>query len=161
MNRGFTETLTTSMVVNGRKYFLKKVIFLNKNWVLNFTGTPPCFYGEDFDDYGHGVEHPISIGDEISAECRDDPQYGIVVGIIRNIHDEPVCYKVVRIEDSGDTVGVFDYIQARDVTFYEPCGSSEWSLGRIGYTLVENEDNNEGIWQYKFYNETTKDVIFW
>lgn len=129
-------------------------------------GNFPCFGGEDFDDYGYGVNHPVSIGDEIYVERDEEPQWGIVVGIIRNVYGDPVCYKVVRTKNDRDTVGVFDYIQAREVSFCEPCETAAWSLSRIGYEFIENEeesddDEEDSVWRYMFRNDTTKDVIFW
>lgn len=128
-------------------------------WVLKKDGTEEedFFAPSDFDDYGYGPFHDTSIGDEIEAWDKDDPQFGIVLGIIRSYSGRPMCYKVWRqVQDEGD-VGCFDYIQASKVTLSEPCGSSEWSLGRIGYKLMEDEDGDPIC----FYNEETGDVIEW
>lgn len=122
------------------------------NWVLQEDDRNGYLSALDYDDYGYGELHSVSIGDEIEADAGDYPQYGIVIGIIRNRIGDPVCYKVWRIEQ-GD--GCFDYIEASKVTLCEPCGSSEWSLGRIGYKLIDSE---EGC---RFINQSTGDVILW
>ena len=128
---------------------------MKNNWVLQADETNICSARNDFDDYGYGQYHPVSIGDEIIVDDEDCFQSGIVVGIIRNIYGVPVCYKVVTRKDNEDTVGVFDYISPEKVTLCDPCGSAAWSVGRVGYLWIEND---LGGW---FYNKTTGDVIFW
>lgn len=119
---------------------------MKNNWQLQQDVSNFDALSDDFDDYGYGESHEVSIGDEIESEEGEFGQYGIVLGVIRNFYGEPVCYKVWRNEDK-----CFDYIQASRVTMCEPCGSSEWSLGRIGYQKLEN----------CYYNEETGDRIIW
>ena len=97
----------------------------------------------------------MSVGDEIVVDDEEFSQYGIVVGIIRNVYGVPVCYKVVSRRDSNDTIGVFDYISPEKVTVCDPCGSASWSVSRIGYEWTEDETGG------RFYNKVTGDVIFW
>lgn len=130
---------------------------MKNQWVLQPHPENKNLTRMDYDDYGCGAEHPISIGDEIEAFDERHPQFGVVVGIIRNVYGIPVCYKVVRQFDDDSTFE-YDYIQAKSVTLAEPCGSSEWSLGRIGYEpVVINEDPREGY----YFNKETKDVVLW
>lgn len=124
------------------------------NWQLQQDGRNADFLCADYDDYGYGEAHRVSIGDEIESDLNDYAQYGVVVGIIRDYTGTPVCYKVWRTSEAEH--GFFDYIQAAKVTMCEPCGSSEWSLGRIGYQLMESEDGSG-----YFYNPETEDVIQW
>lgn len=106
----------------------------------------------NFDDYGRGEDHKVSIGDEIeSSDKNGNIHAGVVVGIIRNLNNDPVCYK---IWDDGRED--FDYVQVSDSIVCEPCGSSQWALERIGYTRYEFRG---GIGYYK--NERTGDVIYW
>lgn len=126
---------------------------MKNNWQLQRDTGNNELAAEDYDDYGYGWAHPVSIGDEIEAERGDDVQHGVVVGIIRNYRGSAVCYKVWRYEEEGG--GQFDYIESSTVTLCEPCGSSEWSLGRFGYRYVEDES---GCGYY--YNEQIGDMIY-
>lgn len=126
---------------------------MRNNWRLQLDGDNAEYIcHEDYDDYGYGASHPVSIGDEIECSLNDYPQYGVVIGIIRDYTGRAACYKVWRQEGSR---GCFDYIEASGVTLCEPCGSSEWSLGRIGYVFVETDDGRY------YHNPETKDVIMW
>lgn len=128
---------------------------MKNNWILQTDEDSIAVARRDFDDFGYGQSHPISIGDEIAAGDEGCYQFGIVVGIIRNIYGVPVCYKVVSRMDESDTDGVFDYISPNKVTACDPCGSAAWSVGRIGYEWVEDGDSGH------FYNKKTGDVIYW
>lgn len=124
---------------------------MKNNWQLQRDAENEEWIFEDYDDYGYGGDHPVSIGDEIESDCEGYAQYGIVVGIVRNFRGDAVCYKVWRQEhDGGDG---FDYIEASRVTMCEPCGSSEWSLGRIGYKFISCDGGGY------YYNEQTGDAI--
>lgn len=129
-------------------------------WILKCDDNNEELYCGNFDDYGYGFGHSPSIGDEIEASGTEDKdlQFGIVLDIIRNIYGDPVCYKVWRgTYDENRKLspdkGCFDYIRADMVSLCEPCGSSEWSLGRIGYKLQKRRGNTV------LYNKKTKDVI--
>ena len=128
---------------------------MRNNWILQADEENIATARKDFDDYGYGGTHPVSIGDEIIVVDEECPQLGIVVGIIRNIYGVPVCYKVVSRINEIDTVGVFDYISPDKVTACDPCGSASWSVGRVGYQWIEDVDGG------RFYNEKTGDVIYW
>lgn len=125
---------------------------MQNNWQLQHDPQNKYLILEDYDDYGFGSDHPVSIGDEIEAEHQDDVQYGIVIGIIRDYQGNAVCYKVWRHERDGR--GQFDYIEASKVTLCEPCGSSEWSLRRIGYQYIQDKQGGY------YYNEQSKDVVY-
>lgn len=125
---------------------------MKNNWQLQRDTENEELTFEDYDDYGYGYDHPVSIGDEIEAEREDGTQYGVVVGIIRDYQGGAVCYKVWRYNEDGG--GQFDYVEASKVTLCEPCGSSEWSLGRIGYHYVPNDDGGG-----YYYNEQSGDTI--
>lgn len=120
---------------------------MKNNWLHPYTG---C--SDDYDDYGSGEDHNVSIGDELEALDKNGGVHaGVVVGIIRDINGVPVCYKVWD-EDHED----FDYIQASDSVVCEPCGSSQWALERIGY------EKGLKAGEHGFYfNNQTGDVIFW
>lgn len=124
---------------------------MSVNWKMSEKawGVEPL--AEDFDECGCGDGHRVFIGDEIEATDRQGCHHcGIVVGIIRDINGVPVCYKLWNDEE------YFDYVQAVDVTICEPCGSSEWSLTRIGYKRYD------GVSECGLYrNEQTGDVIYW
>lgn len=124
---------------------------MRNNWQLQHDEDNEELTLEDYDDYGYGPGHPVSIGDEIEAERRDDVQHGIVVGIIRDYQGGAVCYKVWRQESNAG--GQFDYIEASKVTLCEPCGSSSWSLGRIGYQYISDGGGC-------FYNAQNGDAIY-
>lgn len=131
---------------------------MTNQWVLAQDDENEDLYFDNFDDYGYGYEHRPSIGDEIETEDSDSGQFGIVLDIIRSISGDPVCYKVWRREygeddELSDDKGCFDYIQADRIHLCEPCGSSQWSLSRIGYELLE--ENGVRV----LYNKKTKDVI--
>ena len=128
---------------------------MKNNWVFQAEEDGFFAAGEDYDDYGYGSTHPVSIGDEIIVDDEDRFQAGVVVGIIRNIYGAPVCYKIVSCRDENDLGDTFDYVSPSDITLCEPCGSAEWSLDRVGYKWTETEE--EGF----FYNKETKDVIPW
>lgn len=123
---------------------------MKNNWQLQRDSANDEMILDDFDDYGYGETHDISIGDEIESDLNDYQQFGIVVGIIRDYAGAPACYKVWRPEDR-----CFDYIQASQVTMHEACGSSEWSLERIGYQKSEEADGGY------YYNADTGDIILW
>lgn len=125
---------------------------MKNNWQLQPDDGNLDYTFSDFDDYGYGELHSVSIGDEIESDFGDVTQYGVVIGIIRTLTGEAACFKVWRQEENG---GQFDYIEASKVTMCEPCGSSEWSLNRIGYETAGTEDAPY------FYNPNTKDVIRW
>ena len=126
---------------------------MKNNWVLQADEENITTARMDFDDYGYGGTHPVSIGDEIVVDDEECFQCGIVVGIIRNTYGTPVCYKVVSRSNENDTVGAFDYISPEKVTVCDPCGSASWSVGRVGYQWEE---------AHKYFrNKTTGDVIFW
>ncbi len=120
-------------------------------------------YDPDFEPYeGERLEEDSStyamLGDEISAGFIDDytfSQFGIVVGVICDAKDRHVCYKVWT-QDDGAADGFFDYIAAKDVVICEPSGDTVWSLGRIGYRLVEEENG----FRY-FVNDETGDAVVW
>lgn len=130
---------------------------MKNNWILMPDTADMEYISLDYDNYDEYCRHHVSIGDEIEAGDASKLQYGIVVGIVRNMYAEPVCYKVVRLSDENDKVGTFDYIAARDVYMCEPCGDATWSLERIGYQFMEDEVEDAGC----YYNATTKDVILW
>lgn len=128
---------------------------MKNNWILQADPeNGDGLYKRDFDDYGFGDTHPVSIGDEI--EVDDDAYYqsGTVVGIIRNAYGIPVCYKVIC---ETDETYVFDYINPDKVAMCHPCGSADWSLARFGYRLIEDAEQNMTY----YYNDATGDVIFW
>lgn len=125
---------------------------MKNNWVQpgRLHTMVPVEY--DYDDYGSGDDHNISIGDEVESMDRSGTTHaGVVVGIIRDITGRPVCYKVWDEEHED-----FDYIQASDSIVCEPCGSSLWALKRIGYE-VGGKVAGHGY----YCNEKTKDVIYW
>lgn len=125
---------------------------MSVNWKMDETTLCRETLAEDFDDYGRGEDHKVSIGDEVEATDKYGRTHaGVVVGIIRDINREPVCYKVWN-EELDD----FDYIQASDSIVCEPCGSSLWALKRIGYE-VGGKVAGHGY----YCNEKTKDVIYW
>lgn len=128
---------------------------MKNNWVLRADEENLSAARRDYDDYGYGGMHPVSIGDEIVVDDEECFQAGVVVGIIRNIYGTPVCYKVVSMVCEDDEVGGFDYISPDKVTVCDPCGSASWSVGRIGYEWVEDDAGG------RFYNEKTGDVIYW
>lgn len=128
---------------------------MKNNWILQADEDSVDTARGDYDDYGYGDTHPVSIGDEITVEDDRYFQEGIVVGIIRNVYGIPVCYKVVSRTDENDITGVFDYISASRVTICEPCGSAAWSIGRIGYNWEEDDVGGH------FVNKQTGDVILW
>lgn len=123
---------------------------MQNNWQLQQDRANEDMILNDFDDYGYGETHDVSIGDEIESDLNEYPQFGIVVGIIRDYTGAPACYKVWCTDNNG-----FDYIQAAQVTMHEACGSSEWSLSRIGYKKVETPDGGY------YHNEKTGDKILW
>lgn len=125
---------------------------MKNNWQLQSDDSNFDYAISDFDDYGYGELHSVSIGDEIESDLSDVTQYGIVVGIIRTMAGEAACFKVWRQDENE---GCFDYIEASKVTMCEPCGSSKWSLERIGYETAGTEDAPY------FYNPKTGDVIQW
>jgi len=126
---------------------------MSVNWKMDETALGRETFAEDFDDYGRGEDHKVSIGDEVEATDKyGRPHAGVVVGIIRDINREPVCYKVWN-EELDD----FDFIQASDNILCEPCGSSQWSLERIGY--VQHGNDADRCWFY--LNKRTGDVIYW
>lgn len=117
---------------------------MNNNWILqheDFNGTPIMVVD--------ALDRDVLIGDEIEAEHTG--QWGIVVGVIRNYNGGAECFKVWR-----SVPGCFDYIQAGAVTMRERCGSADWSLGRIGYTWID-DNGDDGY----YYNSATGDVIRW
>lgn len=126
---------------------------MKNNWILlqeEVWKTAP--YEDDFDDYGYGEDHSVSIGDEIESSDKDGKVHaGVVVGIIRDLDRNAVCYKIWDSERDD-----FDYVQASDSVVCEPCGSSQWALKRIGYT---RHDGPDGRWFY--HNGQTGDVIYW
>lgn len=124
---------------------------MKNNWKLQRDRHTGDTYLDDFDDYGYGSEHPTSIGDDISSIKDEWGHHGTVIGIIRDRLGEPVCYKVIR---PGDPIE-FDYIPADDVFLSEPCGSSEWSLGRYGYEKIVTSRS------VKFRNRETGDELIW
>lgn len=126
---------------------------MKNNWQLQRDTENKELTFEDYDDYGFGPDHPVSIGDEVEAERKDDVQFGVVVGIIRDYLGGAVCYKVWSSDKEGG--GQFDYIEASKVTLCEPCGSSKWSLERIGYKYLPDDS---GGWY--FYNEQSGDAIY-
>lgn len=128
---------------------------MRNNWILQADEDNIAAARGDYDDYGYGGTHPVSIGDEIAVDDEECFQSGIVVGIIRNIYGVPVCYKVVSRADANDTVGVFDYISPDKITVCDPCGSASWSVSRIGYEWTEDDTGG------RFFNKLTGDVIFW
>lgn len=134
-----------------------------KGWYLSGEDDPHWEDEYDFDDWGYGEEYSVSIGDEIEGHHHDHFMAGVVVGIIRNSHDDPVCYKVwTRTEKyAGAESGFFDYISVDDVTLAESCGSSERALARIGYEKVEIpvDEDDDRIGYY--INRDTGDVIAW
>lgn len=126
---------------------------MKNNWKLSSSAWGTAQLKNNFDDYGHGEYHSISIGDEIeSSDKNGHTHYGVVVGIIRDINEVPVCYKIWDEEHCD-----FDYVQAMDSIVCEPCGSSQWALERIGYTKFCLVDDDMGFYQ----NERTGDVIYW
>lgn len=134
---------------------------MNYNWALQ-NGGEGCF-PQDFNDYDYGENHKPSIGDEIEADNGYYFSSGIVIGIIRNKAGVPVCYKVwsTSADNGNDNCSakdkaIYDYIQSKDVTLCEPCGSSKWSLSRIGYEWVDGDDADDG----HYYNKETGDVIW-
>lgn len=125
---------------------------MKNNWLQFYRICSAVSVEEDFDDYGSGEDHRISIGDELEASDKSGVVHaGVVVGIIRDINGCPVCYKVWD-EEHDD----FDYIQASDSIVCEPCGSSQWALERIGYKK-KYEAGEHGF----YFNDRIKDVIFW
>ena len=128
---------------------------MKNNWVLQASEEDIATARKDYDDYGYGEAHPVSIGDEIVVDDEEYFQNGIVIGIIRNVYGQPTCYKVVSRVGEDCTVEEIDYISPDKMTTCEPCGSAAWSLGRIGYKLIEDDDASY------FKNEITGDVIYW
>lgn len=126
---------------------------MSVNWKMDETALGRETFAEDFDDYGRGEDHKVSIGDEVEATDKYGRTHaGVVVGIIRDVNREPVCYKVWN-EELDD----LDFIQASDNILCEPCGSSQWSLERIGY--VRYGSDADRCWFY--LNKRTGDVIYW
>lgn len=97
----------------------------------------------------------ISVGDEVSCEGT---RGGIVLGRICNHDGDAVCYKIwVSTDVDNAEIGYIDFVQADSVIFHELCGSTEWSLKRIGYELIEEEDTEFSY----FYNKKTGDIALW
>lgn len=121
------------------------------------------YEGEEY--YGDFDVDEAVLGDEIEGRCRycreEDEgggfQSGIVVGQIRNRYGKIVCYKVCHRRSEDDDVGVFDYINAYDVTLSEPYGNTTRSLERIGYHFVEDTRMRCGGY---YINDKTGDVIY-
>lgn len=126
---------------------------MKNNWISQEVEWRDDYAGiSNFDDYGHGEHHSVSIGDEIEAFDRYGVIHsGVVVGIIRNLNGDPVCYKIW--DDERDD---FDYVQESDSIVCEPCGSSQWALERIGYRRL-NITSSHGYYE----NGQTGDVIYW
>ena len=115
------------------------------NWTLKQDPDDPlevCLLGEK-----------CSVGDEIESESTG--QYGVVLGVIRNRFNEPVCYKVWYSPVDPDEAACFDYIPADKVTCVERCEEPGWSLQRCGYRLIETVDG-----EY-YYNDLTEDAVLW
>lgn len=125
---------------------------MKNNWVLHMTTLGSENLEDDFDDYGSGDSHSVSIGDEIEASDRDGNIHaGVVVGIIRDVNGAPVCYKIWDGEQD-----MFDYVQSSSGILCEPCGSSQWALGRIGYKRYTRSNGHDF-----YHNGKTGDVIDW
>lgn len=126
---------------------------MKNNWILQDAKIGLEYREEDFDDYGYGEGHSISIGDELEAPDRyGNVHTGVVIGIIRNLDGVPVCYKIWNTEHED-----FDYIQAAGSIICDPCGSSQWALERIGYKKEADRSGDHGF----YHNERTGDVILW
>lgn len=148
--------------MNNERWILQNPLVYGDEFEKALTDDPSCLgYVKDEDFYDMMTAVPgITLGDEIST---DEPeQYGIVVGIIRNRRGVAECYKVAGyyMNNSGLEEGEFgfDYIQAVNVVLREMCGSSAWSLDRIGYKWVKDEDYVHGGY---FYSEETGDIAHW
>lgn len=125
---------------------------MKNDWAFIKESWEEELLGNDFDDYGYGEDHDVSIGDEIESSDKSEMIHtGVVVGIIRDINGRPVCYKIWDGEQDR-----FDYVQASDSIVCEPCGSSQWALERIGYTRYDGAYGH-GLYQ----NDQTGDVIVW
>lgn len=115
----------------------------------------PGFSDEFVDDDESVYEEDsyISVGDEIGRWAAPG---GIVLGRICNHDGDAVCYKIwVQTINSKD--GYIDYVQASDISMHELCDDAEWSLRRIGYTLVVEKDSEFSY----FYNKNTGDIALW
>lgn len=124
---------------------------MKNNWILQEMWSSAKIE-DDYDDYGCGEDHEVSIGDEVeSLDRAGNVHAGVVVGIIRDIDGVPVCYKIWDGERNG-----FDYIQGADSIVCEPCGSSQWALERIGYVRFNHTDKRG-----YYLNNQTGDVIYW
>lgn len=98
-------------------------------------------------------DHYISVGDEIG---RWDAPGGIVLGRICNRDGNAVCYKI-WVETNEPGGGYVDYVQANNIALHELCGDAEWSLQRIGYKLIVEDDSGFSY----FYNKKTGDIALW
>lgn len=125
---------------------------MKNNWTFTKGSSDEYPPWNDFDDYGYGEDHNVSIGDEIESFDRSEMIHtGVVVGIIRDINGHPVCYKIWDGEQD-----CFDYVPSSGSIVCEPCGSSKWALERIGYTR-HDEAYGHGLYR----NDQTGDVIVW
>ena len=60
---------------------------MSVNWKMDETALGRETFAEDFDDYGRGEDHKVSIGDEVEATDKYGRTHaGVVVGIIRDIN---------------------------------------------------------------------------
>lgn len=107
----------------------------------------------DDDESVYEEDSYISVGDEI---WRWDAPGGIVLGRICNHDGDAVCYKI-WVPTINPKDGYIDYVQASDVALHELCDDAEWSLKRIGYTLVTEKDSEFSY----FYNKETGDIALW
>jgi hypothetical protein len=135
-----------------------------KGWQMEGEGAHHWDDEYDFNDGGNGPDRPISIGDRIEAVRYRYPHEGIVVGIIRDNLDEPVCYKLWTQETGfgGVDRSHFDYVSVDDVTVVKPCESSYEVLTHIGYERVDLSEGSEDLPEFGYYyNKATGDVIAW
>lgn len=110
----------------------------------------------EFEWGDEGIHQTTDLGDYIET-YYDDPHFqgGTVVGVIKNIYGDPVCYKVWT-KRAG--LEMFDYISADRVYLSEPYGSVSGGLGAIGYKYVEDDASP---YDGYFYNKKTGDKVFW
>lgn len=104
-----------------------------------------CGYG-----WCPGEEDPW-IGDYVHTFYGDDAYEGIVIGVIRNIAEQPVCYKVVVV---GHTPPYIDFFAAQDTHFDDRTGWSIYETAiKLGYVPVTKD-------QCKLYNKELDDVFY-
>jgi len=69
---------------------------MSVNWKMDETALGRETFAEDFDDYGRGEDHKVSIGDEVEATDKYGRTHaGVVVGDLAAViggGEEPLYY---------------------------------------------------------------------